>query len=207
MNQSWGASTPPPLGPAWDIRHVHDVVDTVNAVAGLVLVSLLTYLVVWHSPKEQTLPYKRILLIDCFRDCIGLTVPLLGTKLEMLPEGRVFLLLGRKWPLEWQEVFVLSLPVLACLFYLQVVPLQSLYRYCVICRGRKFTLLRLLRYFSVVAINIVAGIYLFLHANSLDLSEEARRENVRELASYPPWGTDTPSFFVIDYKVIATGNW
>jgi Serpentine type 7TM GPCR chemoreceptor Srd len=118
------------------IRRVADICDTVTSLLGLLLTTLLTWLVLRHSPKEATTAYRRVLLITCAVFYLNVTVPACKMQTQMMPQECLFYAtLGGWW--NWGEPwdsYALAWVMWACNMYNLVVPLQSTYRYLVICR-------------------------------------------------------------------------
>lgn len=116
------------------IRRVADIFDTVNSTAGLLLTTLLTYLVLRHSPKEATRAYRRVLFITCAMYYLNATIP--AVKMQTQVEaGLTFVTTGGWW--HWGEPwdsYTMAWAMWAMLAYSLVMPLQSTYRYLVICR-------------------------------------------------------------------------
>jgi len=117
------------------IRHVSDIIQTVLCLLGLLFTTVLTWLVLRHSPHEATRAYRRVLLITCALYYLNTMVPAVKMQTQVLPsEGRVFVTLGGWW--RWEEPwngYAMAWVMWALLVYSLVVPLQSTYRYLVIC--------------------------------------------------------------------------
>jgi Serpentine type 7TM GPCR chemoreceptor Str len=117
-------------------RRAQDVAETVNSLLGLALTTVLTWLVLRRSPREATRAYRRVLLITCAMYYLTASAVAVKVQLQIEPtEGRVFIALGGWWRWEepWNRVALGWVAWVSLVYYL-VLPLQSTYRYLVICR-------------------------------------------------------------------------
>jgi Serpentine type 7TM GPCR chemoreceptor Str len=175
-----------------------DIVDTANSLLGLLLTTTLTWLVLCHSPREASAAYRRVLLTTCAMFHLNANVPAVKMRTQMWPErGLVYTTLGGWWNWgEWNK-YGLAWATWVSTTYILVLPLQSTYRYLVICRGRRFTTCNFFAFASpALALSLVGAVNMLLLRPDPPDSERVRAL----LASDPIWVEDPPlSFIVTDH--------
>jgi len=118
------------------LRRTSDVIETVNCLLSLLLTSILTWLVHKHSQREATTAYRRILLFICAMYYLNASILAVKVQQQIEPlEGRTYFTLGGWWRWEepWNSTAIAWVTWVTLVYYL-VLPLQSTYRYLVICK-------------------------------------------------------------------------
>lgn len=194
-------STPTTQLHGWNLRTVLETTDWCTLTVGFSLCAVLTWLVLRHSPREQTTPYKGILLVTCAMNVLVMQIQVNKAHMEFSPDGRIYSIMGRTpaFGEPWDSVVFTSI-ILSELLYILVAPLQALYRYLILCRKGGFTARFKKTHvwkFVVAAILLTAvGLYLFVKL-LLEPTEEQRREDMRRFESDHLWAHGTYSMFIV----------
>jgi len=192
---------PHPSTAGWNLRTVLEITDWCTLTIGFSLCVILTWLVLRHSPREQTTPYKGILLVTCAMNVLVMQIQVSKSHMEFSPDGRIYSINGRTPAMgePWDSAAFTSI-ILSELLYILVAPLQALYRYLILCRrggfSARFTKTHVWKFVVAAAVLTLVGLYLFVRL-LLGPTKEQRREDTRRFESDPLWAHGTYSMFIV----------